>query len=277
MKKITCITFLLISAFLNAQTTYAIYTEDANIGAGVNALRYVNSSGALSLSQPTTAPYEGTENYLLSYDGSTSYLHSIFFPRNAANTDDTIVDLSAFTHYNIAMKTTSGTSFYLRMRGNGVTSKVLIDPTSNIYGFSNDGQWHLMSIPFADFVPDSGSFSLTTISEIFVFRSVDPLPDSENDFELDNIYVSDSEVLSVSQNDFADFKLYPNPATDNLTVKSSEILDSIKFYNILGQEVLLINPNRNNQTINITDLKSGVYIVKLKANGKTTSTKFIKE
>lgn len=281
MKKITLFTCLLFSAFTNAQTTYAIYTEDPEIEAGLSHFRFINGQG-LTASEATTAPYEGTKNYLFSYNGTNSYIHGIFMARNSDNTSDTSVNIADFSYYNLAVKTVSGTPFYIRMRGNTVTAKVLINPASNSYNFSNDGEWHFLSIPFTDFIPESGSFSLTNVTEIFVLRSDSPnsLVGSDNDFEIDNLYLSTEEVMSTSDYAREKFTVYPNPATNDLTISTSDSIDSIKIYSVLGQKVIEWNPpadNYHHARIDVSALKSGIYIVTAESKGTTTTTRFVKK
>ncbi len=280
MKKITLLTLLLISFITNAQT-FSIYTQDSSIGAGVNSLRFQNGN-AFTGSEPTTTPYEGSKNYLLTYTGSGgTYFHGIFLPRNTTNTADMTIDLSAYSYYNIAIKTTSATQFYIRMRGNGITAKVLINPASNSYSFTNDGQWHFMSIPFSAFIPESGSFSLATISEALVFRSYDTtgvVITTSNDFAFDNVYVSTTQInLGTNKINTLSASIYPNPATNVLKISSVENVNKIIIYNLLGVKVLEKNSINDNDFLDISSLSVGSYIVNVESAGKKYSTKLIKK
>jgi len=277
MKKITIITFLLLSAYLEAQT-FAIYTEDPTIGAGVNSLRFSNGQG-FTLTEPTTAPYEGTKKYLFSFNGTSSYFHAILFPRNPANTADMSVSLADYSYYNVTIKTISAAPFYIRMRGNNITAKVLIDPAANSYGFANDDQWHLLSIPIADFIPESASFSLTSITEIFVLRSniTGSTAGLPNDFEVDNIYASVDQVLGTKEEKLVDFNMYPNPAANSLAFNSSETIDKIYIHSMLGQKMLEVSPKNTSLATDISTLQSGVYLVTVEMQGKTSTTKLIKK
>lgn len=278
MKKITLFGLLLFSAYVSAQETFAIYTENATIGAGVNSLRFSNGQG-FALTEPTTAPFEGTKNYLFTFNGTSSYFHAIMFPRNTANTADASVSLVPYSFYNVSMKTTSTTPFYLRMRGNNVTAKVLIDPAANSYGFSNDNQWHLLSIPIADFIPESASFSLANITEIFVLRSniTGSTAGSANNFEVDNIYASVEQVLDREEAKIANFKMYPNPASNSLTFSATENIEQILIYNLVGQKVLQSNPKANTFSTDISALQTGNYIVKITSLDKTSVIKLVKK
>ena len=278
MKKITLITFLLFSTYLRAQTTFAIYTEDPTIGAGVNSLRFSNGQG-FALTESTTAPFEGTKNYLFTFNGTSSYFHGILFPRNAANTADASASLIPYSFYNVSIKTASTTPFYLRMRGNNVTAKVLIDPAANSYGFASDNQWHLLSIPIADFIPESASFNLGNISEIFVLRSniAASTEGTPNNFEVDNIYASVERVLDLKEKKLLGFSMYPNPAASSLTLSATEKIDKILIYNTLGQKIIEVHPKQNTTLLDISTLQSGMYVITLESTEKTFTTKLIKK
>lgn len=278
MKKITLIALVLFSMYLSAQTTFAIYTEDPTIGAGVNSLRFSNGQG-FALTEATTAPFEGTKNYLFTFNGTSSYFHGILFPRNAANTADASVSLIPYSFYNVSLKTASTTPFYLRMRGNNVTAKVLIDPAANNYGFSGDNQWHLLSIPIADFIPESAAFNLGNISEIFVLRSniTGTTAGAPNNFEVDNIYASVEQVLGLENKKLENFKMYPNPATNMLTILASKTIDKITISTILGQKIIQINSQNTSVTADISNLERGIYLVTIESMGKTSTTKLIKK
>lgn len=285
MKKITLLFTLLITSIGFSQTTFAIYTEDPTIGAGLGGVRFSNGQGYSapgSATESTTSPFEGTKNYLLTYNDTNSYIHGIFIGQNDIG-GDIASDFSSYSYYNIAIKTVSETPFYIRIRGNGVTAKVRINPSlapASVYGFDNDGSWHFLSIPFSAFIPESGTFSLTSVTEVFVLRSdaAATLVGGVNDnFEIDNIYLSTSEILSLNKLKEEGVFVYPNPATDEFKIKTLNTIDNLSVYSILGQKVLDINPRNNMSTINISSLKSGMYLLKMKSNGKSMTTKFIKK
>lgn len=278
MKKITLFAFLMISTFSFCQTSYTIYTEDASIGAGNKFLRFSNGQG-FSSSEVTAAPSEGTKNYKLSYNGTSTYLHAIFIARNGTDTGDASIDISGYSYYNIAIKTVSAAQFFIRVRGSGVTAKVLINPASNGYGFTNDGNWHFMSIPYADFVPDSAAFSFASVSEAFVLRSNDVVPivvGPTHNFEIDNIYVSTTQILGVNHFKSNEVSMYPNPANNSFKIRATNTIDKIIIYNTLGQKMQELNPNKTSENIDISSFKSGLYLIQVDSEGKSVTSKLIK-
>jgi glycosidase len=70
-------------------------------------------------------------------------------------------------------------------------------------------------------------------------------------------------------------KMYPNPATNTLFF--SESMERVTVFDITGRKVLEQKDLRSNQSINIANLGSGIYLVKLESDGRTTTKKLIKQ
>jgi len=84
-----------------------------------------------------------------------------------------------------------------------------------------------------------------------------------------------SANLSVNQNAIAGLKVYPNPVVDgtlNITTQANAER-TIQVYDILGKQV--VNKVTSNEAINVSNLKAGVYIVKITEEGKTASRKLV--
>lgn len=87
-----------------------------------------------------------------------------------------------------------------------------------------------------------------------------------------------SSLLNSSDNmhDFA-ISVYPNPVDDKLNIKFTQNINlvSISIYNAIGQ---LVHVNKNpTETIDVSDLKTGSYFIKIISDKGTASSKFIKE
>lgn len=85
--------------------------------------------------------------------------------------------------------------------------------------------------------------------------------------------------LSVNENNTTGIAMWPNPANEilNLSLKSNNIAN-VKITNLLGKIVKLVtlnNPNSNN-SINISALNSGFYLITISQDNKTITNKFIK-
>ena len=87
-------------------------------------------------------------------------------------------------------------------------------------------------------------------------------------------------VLSVNENATqSSFKVSPNPATNYINIQNSkQEIVSINVYNVLGKEVLKINESKlSNIKLNLSSLKSGIYLLKTTSNSSTHITRFIKQ
>jgi hypothetical protein len=111
------------------------------------------------------------------------------------------------------------------------------------------------------------------------------LPIFECAFYLNCFSINDTSIYPVF-NESCDFNLdveerslssdiifYPNPVNDNLTIqiKSNEQIEEVCSYNIMGQQKIMkfqeIDENRI--SVELSSLKTGLYIIELKGNNKT--------
>ncbi|MEM5565313.1 aryl-sulfate sulfotransferase [Psychroserpens sp. AS72] len=103
----------------------------------------------------------------------------------------------------------------------------------------------------------------------FIGRDLTPGPPIELNPDL-----SDCENLSVTDEDFVNLNIYPNPASNYININSREAIDKIELYSILGQKVIEV---KHNSTIDISAFKTGIYFVKIYAGDRTISKKIIKK
>ncbi|WP_299108352.1 T9SS type A sorting domain-containing protein [uncultured Winogradskyella sp.] len=84
-------------------------------------------------------------------------------------------------------------------------------------------------------------------------------------------------ILGVSDlESSSELRIYPNPVTSarELFIESSnEDKKEVNIYNLLGQEVL--QKSIVSESINLTDLASGTYIIKITENNTTTTKKLV--
>lgn len=85
-------------------------------------------------------------------------------------------------------------------------------------------------------------------------------------------------VLSTPKLNRLDFDLYPNPASDNVTIQLplGESKATVQFYDYIGKLVLLQNVTNISSKVNVNDLSSGIYIMKVTTDSKIGTQKFIK-
>jgi hypothetical protein len=86
-------------------------------------------------------------------------------------------------------------------------------------------------------------------------------------------YEYDAPLSLNSINKFQ-FSLYPNPTTHNINVKSDERIESLKIYALNGT---VLKETKNHNSLNVSNLPTGIYIIKVKTSSGTAVKKFIKQ
>jgi hypothetical protein len=94
-------------------------------------------------------------------------------------------------------------------------------------------------------------------------------------------YLTDAVGISETGPFSSQISLYPNPATDRLNIELPEGITGnteIYIFNLKGQRLLQLEKTGNHKFLaNISDLISGVYVLKIKNSSKNfTTSRFIK-
>lgn len=87
------------------------------------------------------------------------------------------------------------------------------------------------------------------------------------------------ETLSVAQIDTDQVKVFPNPTTHSLNIKANTIIKKVSVIDINGRilkEFNLNNPTLSTQ-LDLADLTTGIYFVKIKTDKGSTNKKIIKK
>ncbi|WP_452233157.1 T9SS type A sorting domain-containing protein [Lacinutrix sp. MEBiC02595] len=84
-------------------------------------------------------------------------------------------------------------------------------------------------------------------------------------------------ALSIDTFDMEALSVFPIPAKDILNIKYKSVLNAVKIYNLLGQEVYAENTASSNLKLDISTLSAGVYIVKLLAEKGQHNIRIIKQ
>lgn len=101
---------------------------------------------------------------------------------------------------------------------------------------------------------------------------------STGNFSIDDVVVSGNiNTLSAADNNIEGLKMYPNPVSGNtLFLTSRNNLNmSVQIFDLLGKEVL--KSEVTNNSVNVSTLNSGVYVVKITEEGKTATRKLVIE
>lgn len=115
------------------------------------------------------------------------------------------------------------------------------------------------------FTPNAGSLEV-----IFSLRNT-----TGNGILIDNVVLVKSSTLSTQTVEKEQFSIYPNPVTNgivNIKTTSNTVVEAAVF-NVLGKQVL--SSTVNNNTLDVSNLNSGIYILQLNQNGTSTTKKLV--
>ena len=100
---------------------------------------------------------------------------------------------------------------------------------------------------------------------------------AETDSTLEDGTYPDTNVCLYDVNVDRYSNVYPNPASDIVTIQSSFKVKEIEVHNALGQVVLRKQGSQNIETIDVSNLQSGTYIVRIKTQRGFANKKILIE
>ena len=96
-------------------------------------------------------------------------------------------------------------------------------------------------------------------------------PEVNNALRVDNISITE-KTLSTNRLESVNFELYPNPASEAITLSATESIDKVEIFNLSGKLVKSHSVNKPSERLYVNDLTSGVYIVRTQI-GESLGTK----
>ena len=186
-------------------------------------------------------------------------------------------DATSFTTFHMDIFTETATmdkAFTVKFSnwsgGAGETNALEYSVTNaNFLPSTNPGAWISLDIPISSFNAINGSNKTDFVQ--FVIAS------DLGTVYYDNLYLH-KNTLATSSFEANNARMYPNPSSDILTIDAANAIDGVSIINLLGQEVVKTNASvAKTQTINIADLQSGIYIVKLNSNGVIATQRLVKK
>ncbi len=121
---------------------------------------------------------------------------------------------------------------------------------------------------------DEDQFMLLNVAMGGIGGAIDP-SFSESAMVIDYVRVYQNTSLSTDEVFGNKFAVYPNPSenSDTLNIKTTERIDSIEIMNTLGQT--LIRKEGNIKLINVQDIASGIYLIKIYSGNKSVVKRVI--
>lgn len=97
--------------------------------------------------------------------------------------------------------------------------------------------------------------------------------------QLYNVKIETGGTLGVNDNSMklSDLKVYPNPVKDRINLAATKEIKDLIIYNLLGQEVMRKAVNSTNSSVDISNLKTGTYILKVAIDDAEETFKILKE
>ncbi|WP_196889915.1 T9SS type A sorting domain-containing protein [Aureivirga sp. CE67] len=139
----------------------------------------------------------------------------------------------------------------------------LQDYTSHILPIEECSDYTITQTPQAGTQLEIGSHGIELIVE-----------DSYGNATSCYFYLNLEAKLDIEAYDLQDVMFYPNPVKDILNISKPEEVESFKIYDNLGKEILS-KENVISKTINVSELKNGVYQIVFKTKNKFYSQRFL--
>jgi len=90
-------------------------------------------------------------------------------------------------------------------------------------------------------------------------------------------YTVNVGALSIADNIIDGFSYYYSTQTKDLTLSANGELANITMFNLVGQQVINRNMSSDNEIINLSNLKDGIYLAYVKtSNGNVSTFKMVK-
>ena len=107
------------------------------------------------------------------------------------------------------------------------------------------------------------------------FFDYDPGGNNTIDF---GFYNTNTTSVTTQDGEVQWTSVYPNPATDHLTITSSNDMERIEVLDALGRTHQSIRPNGTTHILDVTSLTSGIYILRFSDKGGRIETRrFVKD
>ncbi|NNE32872.1 MAG: T9SS type A sorting domain-containing protein [Winogradskyella sp.] len=119
---------------------------------------------------------------------------------------------------------------------------------------------------------------MTGLVQFAIFGSDGTTDDSEDyDFHVGIFEVSNAVLSTIDVETPTEFTYFPNPVKNILTLNAQNSIEQVTMYNMLGQEVLRATPNSLDSDLDMSNLETGTYFVKVTIANATKTIRVIKQ
>ncbi len=85
------------------------------------------------------------------------------------------------------------------------------------------------------------------------------------------------DLLGVDDNFIEGFNFYPNPTNGELNLNADKTIENVTIFNVLGQKVLDATVDSTTSQINVSNLTTGTYFMKVTVDGQVGTYKILKQ
>jgi hypothetical protein len=180
------------------------------------------------------------------------------------------IDASTMTHFYLNAWTPNLTAFKVKLVDMGA---------DGVLGGGNDKEheltlsaptlnsWNTYDIPLTSF---TGLTTRANIGQLIFVGN----PTGAGTVFIDNVLFRKSTV-SIKSLNAAKVNIYPNPASDNLTITADKQIQMVTVLNNIGQSVLTMNPDSKVVSLDVSKLTNGVYFIRTTSEEGQTTSKLI--
>lgn len=233
-------------------------------------LKYLGVAGTLDEQPGSTSSGNGGTRGVKLYDDDSPNITG-----SSRRLYQRVVGLTIGNDYNFSIDS--------RSEASGTTSEVYILNTqiSDEVGIDANGYSDTSVVTGMDITNDNPdwtttdfTFTATTTEVVIYVRSLASI-DEDTEVFYDNISLQEDATASVEDAFASNFKIYPNPAEDFITIESkNSSINSIEIFDLLGKSIYSKMKPSNN-VIDVSDFSKGVYLLKLESEGKSLTKKIV--
>ena len=273
----TVILSMFIISFGNAQDYYSDFEDDTL----QNWTDYDGTTTGMSVQgEPNSRYLQKICDGTITAEGSMTIVNSVNY--NGDYNCDNPQGINCFGSIEILTRNTNAIDLHLRIGFLGANGYLLASEFAQVVPANSDWVYKSFTPDASEliFLFGSGTIedAMTDVQEFRIFHN--PTITWVGAFEIGNLeidYIWLQQLLDTNEFQLNETSLFPNPAKELLTVSLSQPVSStIVVYNLLGQQILTKTATTKNIAIPVSELKSGVYLVRIEAEGQVVTRKFVK-
>ena len=172
------------------------------------------------------------------------------------------IDLSSNPYLSFKLYSTSSIQVLAKLEGD-IDTEVWSD-------FSQENTWEEFNFDFSTSVGNANT------KLVLFFNASQESGTSTDIYHIDDIRFTSS--LSLNEEGISELTLYPNPVFNILNIRSNDIINSYKLYDVHGR--LILNKNNissKNFEIDVSNLDSDIYILNTYSESRQESFKILKK